>query len=352
MALRPIHLVLGGGALLTLLVLAGSSNAPAVLGDDAKAGDVVLVPLAAVRGLGSNLPSDARLLLKVKSGTRESVTGDVVGYVLADGKESALPPVDGLTAPRSAVLEIRKSEQQALMAGHPRYAYPVIGQNVERAWVREDATKLLGHPDNVTYVGFGTLPQTNRYLRVRGAQLWPPHAMVGETMRTTPASYTGSRIIPPGAQVNILAGPVLERGWLGGNFYRVSYIGESATNEYHLRYFPSENNEGWIAEDDLTFTAPARDVTQTPFGPPAADPVYTTNVPGPPLKAGRVRPGAPYVPPTDAAGLFASWQRAIQGGKLPQIAINALYRKYSAAATREGRVPVDPTYRGPFPGGA
>lgn len=108
MALRPIHLVLGGGALLTLLVLAGSSTRDAVLGDDAKAGDVVLVPLAAVRGLGSNLPTGARLLLRVRSGTRESVTGDVVGYVLADGKESVLPPVGDFTVQRSAVLEIRK----------------------------------------------------------------------------------------------------------------------------------------------------------------------------------------------------------------------------------------------------
>ena len=230
------------------------------------------------------------------------------------------------------------------------YAYPVIGQNAERAWVREDATKLLGHRDNVTLTGFGRPTFTeNRYLRVRGAQLWPPQTMVGDRMRTIRATETGSRIIPPGAQVNILAGPVLERGHLGGNFYRVSYVGESATNLLPLRYFPSENNEGWIAEDDLTF---ARDVTQTPFGPLAADPVYTTNVPGPPIKAGRVRPGAPYVPATDAAGLFASWQGAIQGSKLPQIAIDALYRKYSAAATREGRVPVDPTYRGPLPGGA
>lgn len=64
------------------------------------------------------------------------------------------------------------------------------------------------------------------------------------------------------------------------------------------------------------------------------------------------RGGVPVTPSgvTTSATLFAQWQGAIQGGKLPQVVIDSLYRKYSIAAAREGRFPVDASYRGPLPG--
>ena len=52
---------------------------------------------------------------------------------------------------------------------------------------------------------------------------------------------------------------------------------------------------------------------------------------------------------TNAAQLFAAWQRAKQNGRQPAAIVSALYRQYSAAAAQENRPAVDASYTGPLP---
>ena len=175
----------------------------------------------------------------------------------------------------------------------------------------------------------------------RGCQVLPPYAMgeMGQNRlewRRLAQLNTGSQWIGGGERVTVLGPPLtvdLEEERVGSGPLHVRYVSTPAGRYryYRVRYTTNwgEGN-GWIDADSLT--------------------VFATNVPGPPLRAGRVTPGAPpYAAPTDAPTLFAQWQGAIRGGKLPQVAIDALYRRYSAAAAREGRFAVDPSYRGALP---